>query len=487
MQYADRSFPRRWHLELTGSSELAAQVLLACYLALVVASLTAVELAAGIVLDPSWTAVLGTAISLCLLPLFAFTNFSFGYLVGVAFTGMVVGFVWLSYFTSSRYDPAIVRWSALASLLAFLVPLLLQSWPAPRMFKIKKKTMDVGVKALLVIAALILLLNFRYGFTLVGLRAAEQLRGGIAQPTLLSYATNNVIYAVLPFAFAFYAQRGSRLLAAASLLLIPCFYPALLNKTVLFAAVWLPFVFLIFRSFEPKQASVISLGAPLALGLLVHSILPAENPIAHFVFGYANERMFAIPSIAMDYYADFFAAHPKTHFCQINIVRMIFGCPYSEQLGVIFAGRYGVGNLNASLFATEGIASTGLIWLPLVMFMCGLVLSIGSSCSRHLSPLMIATSSPLALMALLNVPLSTALLTNGLLLLFLLWYLCPGEQAKVRNYLERPNDSPAEFRADCIVEGVPVHCRRDGIIDAIVDGRVVVFESWVDFFKFLRQ
>src|SRR5690242_8479314 len=119
MQYADRSFPHRWRLELTGSSELAAQALLVVYLATVVASLTAVELAAGVALSPTWSAVLGTAVSLCLLPLFAFTNFSFGYLVGVAFTGMVVGFVWLSYFTSARYNPAIVRWSALASLLAF--------------------------------------------------------------------------------------------------------------------------------------------------------------------------------------------------------------------------------------------------------------------------------------------------------------------------------------------------------------------------------
>jgi hypothetical protein len=487
MPYADRTFPRRWQFELTGSGDLAAPALLAAYLAMAVASLTAVELAAGVALSPSWAAVLGTAVSLCLLPLFAFANFSFGYSVGVAFFGMVAGFVWLSYFTSSRYDPAIARWSALASLLAFLVPILLQNRPAPRMFRIRTKTMDVYVKLLLVIAVLVLVLNYRHGFALVGLRAAEQLRGSIARPTLLNYATNNVIYAVLPFAFAFYAQRGSRLLAAVSLLLIPCFYPTLLNKTVLFAAVWLPFVFLIFRSFEPKLASVISLGAPLALGLIVHAILPAENPIAHFVFGYTNERMFAIPSIAIDYYADFFAVHPKTYFCQINIVRMISGCHYSEQLGVVFAGQYGVGNLNASLFATEGIASAGLLWLPLVMFVCGSVLSVGNSCSRHLSPLIIATSSTLALLALLNVPLSTSLLTNGLLLLFALWYVCPDERDESRNYSECPQGSSMDFRADCIVEGVPVHFCRDGVIDAIVDGRVVVFESWVGFFKFLRR
>ena len=61
-------------------------------------------------------------------------------------------------------------------------------------------------------------------------------------------------------------------MAAVSLLLIPCFYPALLNKTVLFAVPWLPFIFLVFRTFDSKQASVISLGIPLVIGLLVHSM-----------------------------------------------------------------------------------------------------------------------------------------------------------------------------------------------------------------------
>jgi hypothetical protein len=118
--------------------------------------------------------------------------------------------------------------------------------------------------------------------------------------------------------------------------------------------------------------------------------------------------MFAIPSIAIDYYADFFSINPRTYFWKINIVRLMEGCPYSDQLGVVFASRYGVGNLNASLFATEGIASVGLIWSPIVMFLCGVVLSVGNSCSRQLPAPMMATSSALAFQALLNVKYSAA-------------------------------------------------------------------------------
>jgi hypothetical protein len=156
-----------------------------------------------------------------------------------------------------------------------------------------------------------------------------------------------------------------------------------------------------------------------------------------------DERMFAIPSIAMDYYADFFSINPRTYFCQINIVRLVEGCHYSGQLGVVFASRYGVGNLNASLFATEGIASVGLIWSPLVMFLCGVVLSVGNGCSRHLPAPMMATSSALAFQALLSVPLSTALLTNGVLLLFLLWYICPEGALDAARYPKNSPDVPA--------------------------------------------
>jgi hypothetical protein len=132
--------------------------------------------------------------------------------------------------------------------------------------------MDACLKIGLGLGVLILLFNLRYGFAVVGVNEAGQLRSSFVRPTVLNYTTSNLIYTVLPFAFAFYAQRGSRLMAAVSLLLIPCFYPALLNKTVLFAVPWLPFIFLVFRTFDSKQASVISLGIPLVIGLLVHSM-----------------------------------------------------------------------------------------------------------------------------------------------------------------------------------------------------------------------
>ncbi|MCC8983798.1 hypothetical protein [Bradyrhizobium acaciae] len=60
---------------------------------------------------------------------------------------------------------------------------------------------------------------------------------------------------------------------------------------------------------------------------------------------------------------------------------------------------------------------------------CGLILSIGSMVSRHLPPRFIAVSSGIAVQAIMNVPLTTGLLSNGVALLFLLWWLTPEQQA----------------------------------------------------------
>jgi hypothetical protein len=78
-------------------------------------------------------------------------------------------------------------------------------------------------------------------------------------------------------------------------------------------------------------------------------------------FSIVNLRVMATPSSALDVYNDFFSTHPITCFCQINSVKLFLACPYGE-LGVEMSRDYTAGNFNASLFASEGIASVG-VWL----------------------------------------------------------------------------------------------------------------------------
>jgi hypothetical protein len=100
-------------------------------------------------------------------------------------------------------------------------------------------------------------------------------------------------------------------------------------------------------------------------------------------------------------------------------------CPYQEQLAIVMEKAYGFGNLNASLFATEGVASVGLLFAPLTAFASGVVLAFGNRTSAGLPCRFVLISAGAVPHILLNVPLTVAMLTHGTALLFLLWYVTP--------------------------------------------------------------
>jgi hypothetical protein len=100
-------------------------------------------------------------------------------------------------------------------------------------------------------------------------------------------------------------------------------------------------------------------------------------------------------------------------------------CAYSEQISVVMEKQYALGAFNASLFATEGIASVGLLFAPLAALACGLVIALGNRASAGLPTRFVLISGALLPQAFLNVPLTTVMLTHGAAILFLLWYIMP--------------------------------------------------------------
>jgi len=387
--------------------------------------------------DPKFGPAVGlTAAAALLIPLFMRARFSFGYLIGFSFYCLIASFLWLSFFTEGYYDRTQARWSAAASLLLVLLPLLFQVMPLRRRLTLSPQTMNRLLLGLLAFAVVVLAWNAAYGFALVSTADADRLRGTIVRPNVLGYLDGWLVAALLPFAFAWFASERRYLPAALSVILIAAFYPVLLNKTVAFAGVWLPFLFILFSLIEARRATVLSLLLPMLVGLsvLLLSYVGLPDKIYALVFGGVNYRMLTFPAWALERYFHFFAHHDLTHFCQIGIVRSLTGCPYEFQLGAELSKHYDMGNLNGSLFATEGVASVGPIFAPLSALVCGLILSIGNSVSAHLPKRFVATSAGVAVQVLVNVPLSASLLSNGLLLLFLLWYVTPAPEGEVEQH-----------------------------------------------------
>ncbi|MBV8924837.1 MAG: hypothetical protein JOZ74_05650 [Bradyrhizobium sp.] len=381
-----------------------------------------------------WHAAGATMVLCAFIALFMSARFSFGYFAGIGFYGMIVGFFWASYFTLQQYDHVLARWSALASLLLFLLPALFQIRPLPRALMLTPLAMNRLMLVLLAFSAGVLALSATYGVALVGLAEAEQFRSAAPRPAVLNYILGWLIGAVLPFAFAYFAWHRRHGLAAAAIGLIWCSYPILLNKSVVFGGLWLPYLFVLFRLFEPKRATVVALLIPMLPGIGAYYLMQfgwisPEGTLGlalRFMYGNINIRMFGYPSLAMNYYSDFFAHHQITHFCQVGAIRAIYGCPYPFQLGATMAEAYHMGSMNGSLFATEGIASVGQMWAPLSALVCGLVVSLGNSASARLPAPVLAASAGFAVQqSLLNAPLSVSLLSNGLLVLWLLWAIAP--------------------------------------------------------------
>jgi hypothetical protein len=410
---------------------LCIQIAVQCLNLVVVAKLIYVDPLLGTVkFDPSGyhifydpnnlrTAILSVAILAPIAALFCCARVSFGYVVAFYLYMAALGYMWLNSFSDLKYDHALYGASVAAATFAFVLPALFISSPVKQRFTLSKQAFDTTLKCILLIAAATVAIGSYYNFRLVGMSSIYEFRNDLDFPRLLKYLLSVNASVLLPFAFAAFVERGSRWGAAAALLLLLLLYPVILTKVALFAPAWLVFVLLLTSVFEARLSLVLSSLLPILAGLLAI----AFGAWTYFLL--INFRMAAIPSVALDIYSHYFSSHSYTYFCQIWILKPVVPCAYQDPLSVVMEGRYHLGFFNASLLATEGIASAGPYLAPVAIFLCGLIIALGSRLSAGFPPRFILTSSAIVAQVLLNVPLSTVLLTHGLAILYLLWYITP--------------------------------------------------------------
>ena len=360
--------------------------------------------------------------------LFTFSRFSFGYVLGFYFYTMILGYLWLVEFSRFHYDHALATASAFASGLAFIVPAMFITSPIKQKFIPSTRAFDYLLSFILIFAAALIAVGARYNFRLVGVSQIYDFRNELEFPLWLGYALGATPNALLPFAFACFVARRNRWRAAAVLLLLLLFYPITLSKLALFAPFLLLLLALLSGLFDARTSIVLSLFLPLSVGVVIAVLFKSDVLSGELIKGYfgsVNFRMIAIPSSALDFYNDYFSTHSLTHFCQISLWKPLGDCPYSDPLSIVMQKAYRIGNFNASLFATEGIASVGPILAPLAGLVCGLVIAAGNRLSSGLPPRFILLSGGILPQTFLNVPLTTTLLTYGAAVLFFLWYITP--------------------------------------------------------------
>lgn len=361
--------------------------------------------------------------------LFTVARFSFGYFVGFYLYSMILSYLWINCFSNLDYHHWLGGFSAAASALAFLLPALLISSPIRQRYVLSARALEYLLTAILLIAMVTVAVAAMYNFRFVGIADVYDFREQLRFPVIISYSLGITSSALLPFAFACFVARKNYWHAAAVLLLLLLFYPITLSKVAFFTPMWLVVMALLSWIVQGRTAAVLSLLLPMLAGVLLVLFKTADTPISsQFAVRYfytVNFRIIAVPAAAMDVYSDFFSKHDLTHFCQISALKSLLSCPYQDQLSIVMERAYKLGNFNASLFATEGIASVGLRLAPAAVFVCGLVMALGNRLSAGLPPRFILISAAVFPQILLNVPLSVTLATHGAAALFLLWYVTP--------------------------------------------------------------
>jgi hypothetical protein len=357
---------------------------------------------------------------------FVLARFSFGYFVGFYFYTMILGFLWIDVFSQYQYEHRLAGFSAAVSLLLFLMPALSIRAPLKRVLELSPQALERLLKFAVMLAVVTVALASSYNFKLISLAHIYDFRSEIEFPTVVRYLVTTTSDALLPFAFAGFLTLNRRWWATATLLLMLFYYPITLSKFAFFAPAWIIAMLALSKLLETRVTIILSLLVPMLVGIILILTVPTlYTGYAYQYFNLVNIRMIATPSSAIDIYNDFFSYHPFTYFCQISFLTSLTDCPYRDQLAVVMQNAYGFGNLNASLFATEGVASVGLVLAPLGTLACGFVIALGNRVSAGLPPRFVLISGALLPQALLNVPLTTGLLTHGAAVLFLLWYIMP--------------------------------------------------------------
>ncbi|MDN3277271.1 hypothetical protein QWJ07_23610 [Frankia sp. RB7] len=382
---------------------------------------------------PAATATVATFAVLAVL--FARARFSFGYFAGYYLFIMIAGYLWLNNFSDFVYNHRLSGLSAAASAVAFLLPALYRP-TLPRLLTLSPQAFERLLNCIVLIGAATLAIGAYYNFRLVSLGDIYTYRETLTAPTWVNYLVGISTTAFLPFAFACYALRGNLWRACAILTLLLLFYPVTLSKQAFFTPAWLILMLVVTQFVSLRLAAILSLLLPTAAGVILfglyrYGLFPERLAMA--VFQLVNLRMVTMPSLAMDYYNEFFFTHDLTHFCQIGFLKPIVPCAYREPLAVVIYNWFGIGGyMNASLFATEGVASVGPLFAPISALVCGIVIAIANGMSVGVSQRTVLVSAALLPQTLLNVPFTTVMLTHGAALLFLLWYVMPretGEQA----------------------------------------------------------
>jgi hypothetical protein len=288
-----------------------------------------------------------------------------------------------------------------------------------------------------VLGLALMLLEFHSIMKLVSFEDVYDLRGDAAEiqsSALTNYLIMWLTYCFGPFYIARALVRGGKKDWAAGVLILLLIYGATGSKLALLTPL---FMFAMKYIDNGRDEFLIRFLTVVVVSVSVLVLVIPQEGILRWVNAIFLMRVFGSNGWAAAVYYEFFSSHGFTFYTHIGPINAIFGgYPYGDHsLGQEIARFYlnsDTANVNAGFWASDAFAAFGIPGIFVVTaFLCLFM--------KELDKL--ARSFPLRLinlwllgfwMALMNVPLSTALLScGGLMVIFLLRSMHPRQQVEL--------------------------------------------------------
>jgi hypothetical protein len=305
---------------------------------------------------------------------------------------------------------------------------------------------------LTLISVLVLVLTYRENMRLVSFDDIYDLRyeaSDIKPGALVEYLISWLSYCFLPFYFTRGILRRNLADIGFGLLGSVLLYAATGAKTAILMPAIIYGLNLLFGSgkdFLFRLVTVLTVTT-----FLFVQLLPDEGALI-YMKSILLVRVLAVGGWTMAVYYDYFSNNGFTYYTHIGPVNALTSAyPYGEySLGQLIGLQYSgtaLANFNANFWASDGFAALGLLGVPVVTgALCAVFFAI-NRVARGYSPRFVVLWLSGFWLALLNVPLSVALLSGGgLITLLMLWFSARrpvlGAQAASRLKLPRATSIP---------------------------------------------
>ena len=198
------------------------------------------------------------------------------------------------------------------------------------------------------------------------------------------------------------------------------------SKSTMLAAVYLSAIYLLVRT-GGKNAGV-KIAICFAGLLLFPAILALTGEegetINTWYIAIINSRIFSIPQLSIGQYYNFFQSNPLTHGSHITGINLFVTYPYDMDIPRII-GRYFYDaelTANVNMWAQDGIASYGLIGIPIVSAIAALIFWLFDSVARQHDHRFVTVALGSIGLSFANISLFTTIVSSGLILLTIALY-----------------------------------------------------------------